>query len=1032
MKYVLGLDLGYNSIGWAMIELDENDNPKKLINTGVRLFDPSVEDMEKDGKGKTKNVTRREARLRRRQLFRKTKRLEKLLNFFIENNFFDDQKDKIFDSFERNEFLSKLDKEMLNPYILRKKGLDEKLELKELARIFYHIAQHRGFKTTKRELAKIEEGGEKKKESGVIQSEINSLAEQIKQSGCRTLGEYFSMLFEKGERIRGKHTSRKMYEEEFEQIFKKQKEFYPEILTDEFKKKLYKLIFFQRELKSQKDKVGECILEKGKKRAPLALLDSQRFRYMCKVNNLKLIDKDTGEITELTKEEKQKIFNELENNEKLAFDKIKKILGIKDKERFIFNIEKGGEKHITGNRTNVKMKKVFDDWDNFEEEKKNSLINEIRTIVKIEALERRGLKLGLSPEQAKKFSQVVFEDGYLSYSKKAIEKLLPFLKEGYKESDAIKKVYSVELDNPMHEEFDFLPEIEDVVQVRNPLVERTLSETRYLVNFLIKKYGKPETIKIELARELKLSNKQKEQKIKENRENRKKREDAIEKIKHDLNISEPTEDQILRYLLAEECSWHCPYTGKSININDLLGPHPLFDIEHIIPFDRSLDNSFLNKTLCYSEENRNVKHNKTPYEAYFGTDKWEAIIERVKKFNGNARLEKLRRFQMTPEQVEQHFENFSSQYLNDTRYASKEAKKYLGLLYGGIKDDGMDKNKIRRVIATSGKVTATLRNALGLNTILNEENFKIRDDHRQHAIDAITIALTDNSTIKKISDAAKREKSYSKLFKNYPLPWENFRNEVEEKITNLLVSRKVNKKVSGQIHDETYYKKPFEENGQSYTHKRINLENLSEKDIENIVDPKIKEIIKSNLNGEDPKIKFKDPKNHPYIEEKDGKKVQIHKVTIKIKFETYNEIGPEKAKRYVQSADSHHIEIFEDLTTGKWDGYVVSLLEAYKRKQQNLPIINRNFGENKKFLFSLAKGEVIELDTENGERELFVVRVISASNNQITFVKLNDARLTTEIFKNKKGLTAFPSSLQERNCKKVVINILGEKHYAND
>ncbi|MEO0235088.1 MAG: type II CRISPR RNA-guided endonuclease Cas9 [candidate division WOR-3 bacterium] len=1032
MKYVLGLDLGYNSIGWAMVEQDENGNPIKLINTGVRLFDPSVEDMEKDGKGKTKNVTRREARLRRRQLFRKTKRLEKLLNFFIENNFFEDQKSKIYDSFERDEFLSKLDKELLNPYLLRRKGLDEKLELKELARIFYHIAQHRGFKTTKRELAKMEDNSEKKKESGIVQSEINSLAEQIKQSGSRTLGEYFATLFEKGERIRGKHTSRKMYEEEFEQIFKKQKEFYPEILTDDFKKKLYKLIFFQRELKSQKDKVGECILEKGKKRAPLALLDSQRFRYMCKVNNLKLIDKDTGEITELTKEEKQKIFKELENNEKLSFDKIKKLLGIKDKKRFIFNIEKGGEKDITGNRTNVKMKKVFDDWDNFDEEKKNSLINEIRTIVKIDALERRGLKLGFSPEQAKKFSQVVFEDGYLSYSKKAIEKLLPFLKEGDKEYDAIKKVYSVELDNPIHEEFDFLPEIEDVIQVRNPLVERTLSETRYLVNFLIKKYGKPETIKIELARELKLSNKQKEQKVKENRENRKKREDAIEKIKNDLNITEPTEDQILRYLLAEECSRHCPYTGKSINMNDLLGPHPLFDIEHIIPFDRSLDNSFLNKTLCYSEENRNIKHNKTPYEAYFGTDKWEGIIERVKKFNGNARLEKLRRFQMTPEQVEKHFENFSSQYLNDTRYASKEAKKYLGLLYGGIKDDGMDKNKIRRVIATSGSVTATLRKALGLNTVLNEENFKIRDDHRQHAIDAITIALTDNSTIKKISDAAKKEKSLEKLFKNYPLPWENFRQEVQEKITNLLVSRKVNKKVSGQIHDETYYKKPFEENGQSYTHKRVNLENLSEKDIENIVDPKIKEIIKSSLNGEDPKIKFKDPKNHPYIEQKEGRKVQIHKVTIKIKFETYNEIGPEKAKRYVQSADSHHIEIFEDLQTGKWDGYVVSLLEAYKRKKDNLPIVNREFGENKKFLFSLAKGEIIELDTEDGKRELFVVRRIAGNNKQLLFSKINDARKSDEINKNSKGLTAVPSGLKERNCRKVVINILGEKHYAND
>ncbi len=1043
MKYTLGIDLGYNSIGWAVMENDETGLPQKLLNTGVHIFEPSIEEIEKDGKGKTKNVKRREARLRRRQLFRKTKRLERLLNFFIQKGFFQNQKDLINDPFERADFLYQLDKKLKNPYILRKESLDKEMSLEELFRIFYHIAQHRGFKSTKRELAKINKDEKKKKEDGTVQSEINSLKDEIEKNKCRTLGEYFAILFENGDKIRGRHTDRKMYEEEFEKIFNKQKEFYPNILNDDFKKKVYKLIFHQREIKSQKDKVGFCPLEKGKKRAPLALLNSQRFRYMCKVNNLSVIDNETGEIRELTVEEKKKLYEKLENSEKLTFEEIKKILNLSN-DRYHFNSEK--DKHILGNTTNVKMKKIIKNWDNFDEDKKNLFINEARTIVKIEALERRAKKLGLTDEESKEFSKVVFEDGYLNFSTKAIEKLLPYLKEGKKEYESIKTAYPKNLEqNDNLKELDFLPpikskELKKYFEVRNPLVEKALTETRYLINFLIKKYGKPETIKIELARELKSSNKQKERKHKENQENRKKREEIIEKLKEELKISEPTKTQIQKYLLAEECDFKCPYTGRSISMDSLFGEHPLFDIEHIIPFDRSLDDSFLNKTLCYAEENRKFKHNKTPYEAYYGTEKWEAIIERVKKFKSSVKNEKLRRFNMTEKDLENYIQNFSTQNLNDTKYASKLAKKYLGLLYGSINEDGIDKNRKRRIFASSGKVTSTLRYALGLNTILNDENIKTRDDHRHHAIDAITIALTDSSMIKKISDASKREKNINSLFKDFQAPWENFRKEVEEKIEKINISRRINKKVSGQLHDETFYSKPFKIEEKNYTHKRIKIEDLISKDpdkkdltskaLEKIVDSKIRDIIKNYLNGKKTKIISKDPKDHPYIIQKNGKKIQIHNVTIKTKFETYNEIGPEKAKRYVKSSDSHHIEIFEDLNTKEWNGYVVSLLEAYERKKKNIPIVNRDLGEGKKFLFSLAKGEVIELDTENGKRELFVVRIISGSNNQIRFTRINDSRKISDI--PAKGLTALPSSLKERNCKKVVINIFGEKHYSND
>ncbi len=1058
MKYNLGLDIGYNSIGWAMIESND-ENPVKIINAGVRIFETPYDVVRELKKGNTKNAKRRETRLRRRQIYRKTKRLSKLLNFLISKNFFNERRERITDPFERNKFISQIDKNIDNPYFLRRKGLSEQLELKELARVFYHIAQHRGFLSSKREKAKIEENEDKKKESEKVKGEINNLKNKIEESNSKTLGEYFASLVEKGERVRGIHTSREMYQYELNEIYKKQKEFYPDILTDDFKKKIEKIIFYQRGLKSQKDKVGRCTLEPKKKRAPKALLDSQRFRYMSKVNNLILIDKKTGEIRELSKEEKSKIYEKLEVSEKLSFDKIKKLLNFNSKE-YQFNLEKGGEKNIIGNKTNVKMKKIFDGWDNFDEEKKNSLVDEIRTIVKTDALKRRGLKLGLNEEKAKEFSETILEDGYLNYSNFAIKKLLPLLKEGYKEYDAIQKIYKTGIViNGLNNEIDILPPVKKFFEIRNPLVERTLSQVRILLNSLIKKYGKPEKIKIELARELKSSKKELEKIKKINDENKKANEKAIEFLKTEAKITEPTKDQITKYLLAEECNRTCPYTGESIEINSLFGEYPLFDIEHIIPFNRSFDNSFLNKTLCSSDENRNRKHNKTPYEAYYNTKdkdptKWDNIIKRVENFQGKAKDEKLKRFKMNDEDLKKYFDNFVSQNLNDTRYASKIAKKYLGLLYGDLYDNGIDEQNKKRVFAVSGKITSIMRDALHLE--------KSRDDHRHHALDAIVIALTDDKIIKKISEASKNSNDVYHIFKNSPLPWENFNKDVKDILSKILVSIKVNKKVSGQIHDETFYKKPLPEEPSEdkkkkhiYTHQRVKLEELSKKDVEKIVDKRIKNLVKEKLNGEEPSKIFKDPKDHPYIEQKNGKKVQIHKVSVEITFDTYDKIG--KEERYVRSANTHHIAYFEDLKTKKWDAEVVSLLEAYKRvkeyrklsederKKIKDPIIKKDYGEDKKFLFSLSKGEIIELNTPDNKRELYVVKIISASNKQIRFKKINDAKdnsskegltaptstLKKRNYKNE-GLSACPSALQERNCKKVVINILGEKHYSND
>lgn len=1021
-NFVLGLDLGVNSLGWAMIEM-EGDKPKSIINTGVRLFEAGLEDLELDGKGKSRNAARREARLRRRQTERKTRRLQKLLNFLIKNKFFDSE--IILAPEKRHFFFEELDSNLKNPYELRKKALDDKLELRELGRIFYHLAQHRGFKSNKK-TDKVKE-----KETSEMKLEIEGLRKEINDSGSRTLGEYFFKLTSEGNKIRGRHTDRRMYEEEFHKIVESQKKVHLNLFSDTFVNELYKMVFHQRGLKSQKHLIGKCSLEQGEKRAPVALLNAQRFRYLQKLNDLIIIDKKTGEVSNFSQEERQLLLDELENRKELTFAQIRKMF--KHLKHSEFNLERGGEKKIPGNRTNAQLLEVFGNkWNEFDENKKNEVIESMRCIVKDDALERKGLKYGLSPEKAKEFSQVALEDGYISFSKKAIQKLYPLLLVGKQLSSTIKDIYPERFEKKVEPLTTLPPLNSDLLEeIRNPIVERSLGELRKVINAIIDKYGKPDSIKIELARELKQSKKQREEITKRNRENERERDAAKKVLVEECHLQNPSNEQIVKYLLLKECNYQCPYTGKIINMNDLFGEHPLFDIEHIIPYDRSLDDSFMNKTLCYAEENRNVKKNQTPYEAYQGNEKWEEMLQRVSKFQGRGAQEKLKRFKTTPEELEEIINEFSTRHLNDTRYASVYAKRYIGLLYGGVNEDGIDNTHKRRVEASSGKVTAHLRRALGLNTILSSGDFKSRDDHRHHAVDAIAIALTTANTIKELSNSAKRSDG-KKLFAKYEVPWEIFRQEAEDKINDINISRRISKRIRGSLHNESLYAKPRrDQEGKTYIHFKTSIESLTEKEIDNILDERVKKIIKDELNKRDksPKEAFKDKSNHPCIETKDGKKIPIHNVKVKRMFATYFEMGSEISKRYVQSSENHHIEIFEDLNTGKWDGKVISMYEAYRRKSNKENIINKKHGDNKKFIFSLHCGDIIELNEDN-IKYLFVVRVIAGNNKQIRFSKIEDARLLKNIPAT--GNTALPDSLRQRGCRKLIVSPIGELQYSND
>jgi len=1049
---ILGIDIGSNSVGWALLGYDADSREVTgITDAGVRIFEAGMDGDISTGNATSRCAERRAKRLIRRNLDRRRRRMLKLQHILQRAGLLpegDDIEKIILDlDAEVRKFClavpegERPSREVLAhtyPYFLRALAINGKLPPHLLGRAVYHLAQRRGFWSNRKSL--VDE-----KELGQVKQGISELRGKMEETGARTLGEYFAYRDPTRDRIRGLWTSRDMYRHEFDLIMNN----HPHLVTPDLRKSIEKAIFFQRKLKSVKSLIGHCALEKNKRRCPWYRFEAQEFRILQTITNLKVIEPD-GELRELSAEEWENLYRvmmgetgDLDRHGNIKISKAKKLLGLPKGSKF--TIEDGGEKTLKGNKTLSSLLAVFgDSWNEFSPRDKEDILHDLRSFEKREPLVRKAMrKWNLEQEEAEAFADIKLPEDYCNLSYKALCKLLPLLREGWSYGSAVKEIYpeAFKSDGIVHE---LLPGLDtSSIDLRNPVVERSLTELRRVVNAVIRKYGKPGIIRLEMAREMKLSANRKKEIIKRNRDLEKQREKAAEKIRDVFPGMTPGRTDTTKVLLAEECGWRCPYTGRSISIRTLFGPHPQFDIEHIIPRSRSLDDSFLNKTLCYHEENRNVKRNRTPYEAYHGTPRYDEILDRVAKFNGRLAKEKLRRFRMTPEEVEDRFADFTQRQLNDTRYAAKEAAAYLGMLYGGsvTSIDGR-----KRVQVLSGGLTYKVRSAYNLNGILNDGDVKTRNDHRHHAVDAIAIGMTSPGMVKKLTEIAKElenRRDYIRFGTGkgiLPDKWNTFDEDVRRVIGKIKVSHKIPRKVRGAFHEETFYSKEYEHkvNGKTgmYRHVRIPLENLEKNKIPKVVDKGVREAIIRKLDElgiDDPRRAFRNGENLPEIVSADGaKRIPIKKVKIIRKQNTIR-VGEGRRARNVVPGNNHHMMIYAVLDkrgeVKKWDGEVVTLLEARRRLMNGEPLVNKVNTPTARYVMTVQRGDVFEMDIK-GKRELVITRDVPQTK-QMSFVRLNDARLKKEIKSSGEWFTKRPNSMRTSNVKKFTITPLGELRNSN-
>ncbi|MDH5528141.1 MAG: type II CRISPR RNA-guided endonuclease Cas9 [Nitrospirota bacterium] len=1002
MQYVLGLDLGPNSIGWAMVE-HEGDQPTGLIDAGVRVFPEGV-DRKPTGSEESKNTGRRMARALRRTHDRRRRRKQLLKGLLTGATLLPP------DGLHATLLAT-------SPYALRARGLSEKLTHHELGRALYHLAQRRGFKSNLKT--------DSDEDSGTVKPAISQLEADIAAAGCKTLGQYLNTLDPHQQRIRGRHTGRDMYEREFDALWNAQQAHHPDLLTEPLRLRIHHAIFDQRPLKIQRHLVGVCTLEERignrKKRAHKGTWQAQQFRMLETLARVKVTDTQGAE-RRLSEDERAALIDHLSIRKEMTWDAARKKLSLSEGSRF--NLELGGLKKLPGNTTAAALKTALGakEYAALSERERDDLIHDLLFVEDPEVRDRHLTeRFGFDAETVARLKKVRLQrTGRLHLSQRAVSRLMPHLIAGKRYDEAVSEAgYDAggEEGGGIH---TLLPE---PPELRNPIVQRALHEVRKVVNGLVRAHGKPAKIRVEMARDLKSSARQREEMRIRQRGNEKANAIARDELIA-AGIPEPSRSQVIKYRLWEECNHQCPYTGKYIASIQALLFSGDWDIEHILPADRSLDDSIANKTLCYAEENRKHKRDKTPWEAYGDQpETYAQILSRVRKFRwpGNKKLHKFTARELKADE-------FIARQLVDTRYIATEVKDFMAALVGK-----------ERVEVGRGQLTAAIRRMWGLNGLLGDTAEKNRADHRHHAVDAVVTALTTRGAMmaaSRLNQGFRPQRGAEKHFKDEP--WPNFRNDVDAQLRGMVISHRVLRRARGALHEETNYGvlQRTDSKGVPLYAVRKPVAALTAKELERIGDPAIRKLVANHLRAHgvvDPKKQadaFRKALAHPlFMPTRDGRQIPVKRVRIHKPSSGMISLGGHRRTPYraVEPGGNHHMVIFEFTDAKgnrKRDAEVVSMFEAARRARQGEPVIRRDQGPGRRFVMSLSTNEMVQVAGEKGV-EYYRVQYIDGSNKVICLRRHTAANLEN----NADRLLPRPNTLKGI---KVMVDPLGRVTPAGD
>lgn len=891
MRWRLGVDLGTNSLGWWAFRVtkegsDQNTKwrPVESLDGGVYIF-PDAREPSKNGRvGDSNAVARRLARGMRRNRDRGQHRIQNLQRDLTQLGLLPEEvnaRERLFQTPKK----ATPETDAFNPYKLRSEALARPLNPHELGRALMHLGLRRGFKSNRKE-ASDDDGGN-------LKDRIDALKAAL---GTRTLGQYLWDAYldehkkeqggelRKGIRFRAEnefYPDRAAYADEFEAIREHQAPHHT--LKDEDWDRLRdNYILFQRPLKPVQR--GWCEFYTDQPRHWKDTPTAHDFRLYQELNALRWIDTNFQAHT-LDAEQRAGVLKKLMSQKsEVTFKSLRKLKSSDGTPLFpkdsTFNLESEKRKGLTPHKIAAAFMADTDLaplWERRVEHEDGQLddIFEVLHTAETDQEVRSHLAddFGLDENIVGKLARLKLSSGTTHVSRRFMDQIVPILADqGLIYSDAVRELTDDEgnqLHHSMRDDgrrWERLPYYGEVLsasmlgadpkanaatepekhfgKINNPTVHVALNSLRRVVNALTDRFGAaPVEVNVELTRDLKLPRKRRDE-INAEQGKRGKENERIKKLCAEHGIHDPSAVDIKKVKLWEELgkdqfARQCVFTGKTISAAQLFNGE--VEIEHILPFSRTLDNALTNLTVSMRWANR-LKGNSTPYEAFHGdryTDQgivWDEILQRADN------LPKAKRARFGPDAMDRFEQEggFIARQLNDTAYMSRAATRYLKALDG-----------VERVRANPGRLTAMVRGKWGLNGILSDDNQKTRSDHRHHAIDAAVVGLIDTSVLNEVNRLTARGADGLVHIGLPKLP-DDLRAAIRQRAPTIITTFKPDHGLQGRMFNDTAYGfvPPDQRDPNLPEHNLVTrkaLTGLTPKECEAIRDPIIRDRVRDYL-----------------------------------------------------------------------------------------------------------------------------------------------------------------------------------------
>ena len=925
MKQILGLHIGSESIGWALIR--QSTSPR-IVNMGTRIFSSFVSYLGEGDREISKSSLRTQTRNARKLYLRKMYRKQNMLSFLAQHRLCPISSNELKKYKKKNlrpsDHIKMKQWFALNPYELRAKGVERKLTKHELGRVLYHMSQRRGKSITN--LSK----NTKTLLEGLPAVNRIGIQETQRHLKDQSLGSYlYDLLPEKNKtyqynnvRVRNRYLDRDMYIKEIQTILEVQKRehkflddsFINAIIGDDNNKGI---LFYQRPSHYRKLRgvASTCQYEKNKKTMWHSHPINEWYNIYCWIDSIRL----NGEP--LNKNQRKKALHVATHFSGFMFKKVRVALGVED--QFALNYDDTAKIFLANTISHLSRTTAFGkNYLSFTDEEQHEIWHDLHFYSNNNLLiERLETRWGLPLNKALAVAAIKLKPGFGKLSMKAARTILYYLRQGYPLNNAIilggvknaigqsrwdsldketianidyyvqSAVEEKEIDDPEwisdfsnifdiqlnpqklylieqhsdEDSYSITPDNDrEIIRKFKPVAQKPIFELRRLINNLIREYGNIDQINFVLSNDVKTNAKNR----KATTISRKIREQELPKI-YDAVVDEgqnPTHTNLFKYKLWLEWNKTCPYTNTPISIEQLFTDE--VSIVYIHPWERFFNDSDRNKALCISSFKENII-GKTPYEYFISQPSgvWEQVKTRVLEqlLNGSAKHGPYFKFK--------HF--IASTYIKDNVYRefndqhpmALKLKKYLSRISP-------------EVVAARGNATSSLRRKWGIST-LKEFNRKARYlSSRETATIALVTALNKPEFLEELRYWNRYEPlPYRGVF---PTPWTQFNRDALYAYQTMSVSVEANHQVvrriaqksndtvhlapKGKLHKDSYYGKRTSPKGNDAFHIRKSINSLiTAKQVSKIVDSSIRELVYDQIDLSGGFVNGKIPKYALYM-----------------------------------------------------------------------------------------------------------------------------------------------------------------------